>query len=206
VRSTCSSARDSPRSRDRNPIGRPCVWSFDRPRTVDRMRAVVVTEPGDPEVMRVEDVPDATPGPGEVLIKVAATAVNRADCMQRQGNYPPPRGASDYLGVLTAQRNLLLSQTLLNRSATGATLAVTFLTTWFPTLNSWRMKTALGSWEPSAKTYVFVPMKSRIATVPVRVSVITTSAGIATSLAPLSRMNLSVIASFIRTGTMYVPP
>ena len=58
------------------------------------MRAVVVPEPGDPEVMRVEDVPDAAPGPGEVLIKVAATAVNRADCMQRQGNYPPPRGAS----------------------------------------------------------------------------------------------------------------
>ena len=63
------------------------------------MRAVVVPEPGDPEVMRVEDVPDATPGPGEVLIKVAATAVNRADCMQRQGNYPPPPGASPYLGL-----------------------------------------------------------------------------------------------------------
>jgi putative PIG3 family NAD(P)H quinone oxidoreductase len=49
--------------------------------------------------MRVEDVPDAAPGPGEVLIKVTATAVNRADCMQRQGNYPPPRGASEYLGL-----------------------------------------------------------------------------------------------------------
>jgi len=49
--------------------------------------------------MRVEAVPDATPGPGEVLIKVAATAVNRADCMQRQGNYPPPRGASEYMGL-----------------------------------------------------------------------------------------------------------
>lgn len=49
--------------------------------------------------MRVDQVPDATPGPGEVLIKVAATAVNRADCMQRQGNYPPPRGASPYLGL-----------------------------------------------------------------------------------------------------------
>lgn len=67
--------------------------------TVDRMRAVVVPEPGDPEVLRVEDVPDATPGPGEVLVKVTATAVNRADCMQRQGNYPPPRGASEYLGL-----------------------------------------------------------------------------------------------------------
>ncbi|HEY8300963.1 MAG TPA: NAD(P)H-quinone oxidoreductase [Jatrophihabitans sp.] len=63
------------------------------------MRAVVVPEPGDPEVMRVENVPDPTPRPGEVLIKVAATAVNRADVMQRQGNYPPPRGASPYLGL-----------------------------------------------------------------------------------------------------------
>jgi putative PIG3 family NAD(P)H quinone oxidoreductase len=63
------------------------------------MRAVVVPEPGNPEVMRVETVPDPVPGPGEVLIKVAATAVNRADCMQRQGNYPPPRGASPYLGL-----------------------------------------------------------------------------------------------------------
>jgi putative PIG3 family NAD(P)H quinone oxidoreductase len=63
------------------------------------MRAVVVPEPGNPEVMQVETVPDAVPGPGEVLIKVAATAVNRADCMQRQGNYPPPPGASPYLGL-----------------------------------------------------------------------------------------------------------
>lgn len=63
------------------------------------MRAVVMAESGGPEVMRVDTVPDAAPGPGEVLIKVAATAVNRADCMQRQGNYPPPRGASPYLGL-----------------------------------------------------------------------------------------------------------
>jgi putative PIG3 family NAD(P)H quinone oxidoreductase len=63
------------------------------------MRAVVVPEPGDPEVMQIEDVPDAVAGPGEVLIKVAATAINRADCMQRQGNYPPPHGASPYLGL-----------------------------------------------------------------------------------------------------------
>jgi putative PIG3 family NAD(P)H quinone oxidoreductase len=63
------------------------------------MRAVVVDEPGNPEVMRVDTVPDPAPGPGEVLIRVTATAVNRADCMQRQGNYPPPRGASPYLGL-----------------------------------------------------------------------------------------------------------
>jgi putative PIG3 family NAD(P)H quinone oxidoreductase len=49
--------------------------------------------------MRVETVPDPKPGPGEVLVKVAGTAVNRADCMQRQGNYPPPPGASPILGL-----------------------------------------------------------------------------------------------------------
>jgi putative PIG3 family NAD(P)H quinone oxidoreductase len=63
------------------------------------MRAVVVPEPGSPSVLRVDKVPEPSPGPGEVLIDVAATAVNRADCMQRQGNYPPPRGASPFLGL-----------------------------------------------------------------------------------------------------------
>jgi putative PIG3 family NAD(P)H quinone oxidoreductase len=63
------------------------------------MRAVVITEPGPPEVLEVREVPDPEAGPGEVLIRVAATAVNRADLLQRQGNYPPPAGASPYLGL-----------------------------------------------------------------------------------------------------------
>ncbi|HLY33026.1 MAG TPA: NAD(P)H-quinone oxidoreductase [Jatrophihabitantaceae bacterium] len=63
------------------------------------MRAVVVTEPGGPEVLQVQDVPDAVAGPGEVLIRVAAAALNRADLLQRQGNYPPPPGAPPYLGM-----------------------------------------------------------------------------------------------------------
>ena len=63
------------------------------------MRAVIVTEPGGPEALTVVDLPDPEPGPGEVLVKVAATAVNRADTMQRQGFYPPPPGASDVLGL-----------------------------------------------------------------------------------------------------------
>ena len=62
------------------------------------MRAVVVAEPGGPEVLTVEDVPDPQPRPGEVIVDVAATAVNRADLLQRQGNYPPPPGAPSYLG------------------------------------------------------------------------------------------------------------
>jgi putative PIG3 family NAD(P)H quinone oxidoreductase len=63
------------------------------------MRAVVVREPGGPEVLRVETVPDPEPAPGEVVVEVAATAVNRADLMQREGRYPPPPGASPYLGL-----------------------------------------------------------------------------------------------------------
>jgi putative PIG3 family NAD(P)H quinone oxidoreductase len=63
------------------------------------MRAVVVSEPGGPEVLEVREVPDPTPKPDEVIIDVAATAVNRADLLQRQGNYPPPPGASSYLGL-----------------------------------------------------------------------------------------------------------
>jgi len=57
------------------------------------MHAVVITEPGGPEVLHWTEVPDPRPGPGEVLIDVAASAVNRADMMQRQGFYPPPKGA-----------------------------------------------------------------------------------------------------------------
>src|SRR5699024_9054385 len=43
--------------------------------------------------------PDPRPGPGEVLVEVAASAVNRADLNQRQGSYPPPKGASEILGL-----------------------------------------------------------------------------------------------------------
>ncbi|MGI8761907.1 MAG: NAD(P)H-quinone oxidoreductase [Jatrophihabitantaceae bacterium] len=63
------------------------------------MRAVVVREPGGPEVLQVQDVPDPQPAAGEVIVNVAATAVNRADLLQRQGNYPPPPGAPPYLGL-----------------------------------------------------------------------------------------------------------
>jgi putative PIG3 family NAD(P)H quinone oxidoreductase len=64
-----------------------------------RMRAVVITEPGGPDVLQVREVPDPQPGTGEVLIDVAATAINRADLLQRQGHYAPPPGTSQYLGM-----------------------------------------------------------------------------------------------------------
>ncbi|MGH3899987.1 MAG: NAD(P)H-quinone oxidoreductase [Pseudonocardiaceae bacterium] len=63
------------------------------------MRAITITEFGGPERLRITEQPDPRPGPGEVLIDVAATAVNRADLMQRQGRYPPPPGASEILGL-----------------------------------------------------------------------------------------------------------
>jgi putative PIG3 family NAD(P)H quinone oxidoreductase len=63
------------------------------------MRAVIASGTGGPEVLSVGEVPDPTPGPGEVLVAVAATAVNRADTLQRQGFYPPPPGASDVIGL-----------------------------------------------------------------------------------------------------------
>jgi putative PIG3 family NAD(P)H quinone oxidoreductase len=63
------------------------------------VRAVVVTEPGDPDVLRVGDVPAPEAGPGEVLVDVVGAGVNRADLMQRQGHDPPPPGASETIGL-----------------------------------------------------------------------------------------------------------
>ena len=63
------------------------------------MHAVVITAPGGPEVLEWAEVPDPVAGPGEVVIEVAATAVNRADLMQRQGFYPPPPGAPEWPGL-----------------------------------------------------------------------------------------------------------
>lgn len=61
------------------------------------MRAVYVSQPDGG--LEVRDVAEPIPGPGEVVIDIVATAVNRADLMQRQGRYPPPPGASEVLGL-----------------------------------------------------------------------------------------------------------
>lgn len=64
------------------------------------MRAVTCSSPGAPDVLTVSEVPDVgRPGPTEVRVDVAATAINRADLMQRQGHYPPPPGASEIIGL-----------------------------------------------------------------------------------------------------------
>ncbi|MFC0040659.1 NAD(P)H-quinone oxidoreductase [Actinomadura rayongensis] len=63
------------------------------------MRAIVIREPGDADVLEWTQVPDPEPQPGEVVVAVAAAGVNRADVLQRQGFYPPPPGAPDYPGL-----------------------------------------------------------------------------------------------------------
>jgi NADPH:quinone reductase len=65
----------------------------------ERMRAIVVQGQGDAGTMRVAEVPRPAPRPGEVLIKVTAAGVNRADIVQRKGHYPPPAGVTDILGM-----------------------------------------------------------------------------------------------------------
>ena len=63
------------------------------------MKAVVFGEPGGPEVLELGDVPEPVPGEGQLSIDVRATALNRADLLQRRGVYPPPNGESEILGL-----------------------------------------------------------------------------------------------------------
>lgn len=66
------------------------------------MQAVEITQPGAPDVLRLTSRPVPQPGPGEVLIRVAAAGVNRPDILQRKGNYPPPAGITDIPGLEVA--------------------------------------------------------------------------------------------------------
>lgn len=63
------------------------------------MQAVRVVNPGRQSSLEIQTVEKPVPAPGELLVKVYATAVNRADLMQRNGVYPPPPGVSDILGL-----------------------------------------------------------------------------------------------------------
>lgn len=66
------------------------------------MICIEISQPGEPEVLKPAERPDPVPGPGEVLIRVAAAGVNRPDVLQRRGAYPPPPGASDIPGLEVA--------------------------------------------------------------------------------------------------------
>ena len=63
------------------------------------MKYIEITEPGGPDVLQVKETDEPTPGPGQVLIRVQAAGVNRPDCIQRAGFYPPPPGASEIPGL-----------------------------------------------------------------------------------------------------------
>lgn len=63
------------------------------------MKAIVITEEGGPEVLQLQEVAEPQIKDNEVLIRVAATALNRADVLQRQGKHPPPPGASELPGL-----------------------------------------------------------------------------------------------------------
>ena len=63
------------------------------------MTVIAIPAPGGPEALVAETRPLPVPGPGEILVKVAAAGVNRPDVLQRQGGYPPPKGASDIPGL-----------------------------------------------------------------------------------------------------------
>ena len=65
----------------------------------EKMQAIEIAGPGGPEVLRLAERPVPRPGPGEVLVRVAAAGVNRPDVLQRMGLYPPPPGASDIPGL-----------------------------------------------------------------------------------------------------------
>ena len=74
------------------------------------MTAMGFDSPGGPDVLRAETLPVPSPGPGEVLIKVAFAGVNRPDVVQRQGNYPPPPGASPIPGLEIAGQVVALGE------------------------------------------------------------------------------------------------
>src|SRR5438477_6392286 len=80
------------------------------------MAVVEIAAPGGPEQLRSAVRPVPQPGMGEVLVRVAASGVNRPDVMQRQGRYPPPPGASDLPGMEIAGEIVALGPQVSGRS------------------------------------------------------------------------------------------
>ena len=76
----------------------------------ETMTAIEITEPGAPEVLRPTTRPVPAPGPGEVLVRVAAAGVNRPDVVQREGNYDPPPGVTDIPGLEIAGEIVALGE------------------------------------------------------------------------------------------------
>jgi NADPH:quinone reductase len=76
------------------------------------MREIIFDGAGGPDVIRLREAPVPQPGPGQVLIEVVAAGVNRPDCLQREGNYPPPPGESDVPGLEVAGRVVALGESV----------------------------------------------------------------------------------------------
>src|SRR5277367_2278256 len=69
---------------------------------IQMMKAVIVDKPGDENALKIGEAPEPALKPDEILIRVHAAGVNRADLLQRQGFYPPPPGASEIIGMEVA--------------------------------------------------------------------------------------------------------
>src|SRR5258707_2009564 len=81
------------------PRFRPSAQGQNMEQLPAQMTVIGISKPGGPEVLLPEERPVPQPGPGEILVKVAAAGVNRPDVMQRKGLYPPPKGAPDIPGM-----------------------------------------------------------------------------------------------------------
>ncbi len=88
------------------------------------MRAVVLDEHGGPEVLRVREVPDPEPGPEEVVVAVRATALNRADLLQRRGAYPGPPMEHEIPGMELAGRIVAVGERVTSRSVGEEVMAI----------------------------------------------------------------------------------
>jgi len=83
------------------------------------MKAVLITEPGPPAVLRIREVPEPQPAEGDLLIRVKATSLNRADLLQRRGMYPPPAGTREDIPGLEFSGTVLESREPESRFKTG---------------------------------------------------------------------------------------
>jgi NADPH2:quinone reductase len=91
----------------------------------ETMTAIEITEPGGPEVLKPTTRPVPTPGPDDVLIRVAAAGVNRPDAIQRAGHYPPPPGATDLPGLEVAGTVVACGDSVTGISVGGDVCALT---------------------------------------------------------------------------------
>src|SRR5271156_2254430 len=84
------------------PLRRQRLEADSRNDDIQMMKAVIVEKPGDENALKIGEVPEPAIKPDEILIRVRAAGVNRADLLQRQGFYPPPPGASEIIGMEVA--------------------------------------------------------------------------------------------------------